>query len=333
MDFRGYLQKVAPDFLAFTGNDAKIDPTKAGYDLYSGKAGQLGVGASYLNTGGNRAKIQGAVDSLYKEYLGTQAGSTVQGGYGYSAPAPVYAPKLDIAGLQAQARKSAENAVNPYYTKALSDYLEKEAFNRKTQEAQTQTNITNLEDSLKQTLEQNALTKERTGQDVATNEAQIARSEDQFQTDSGQAFDAARIAQARQAAISGTTGGTAGASQEALQTKNAVTEQRQVQQFKDQFDQQELFKNRSFEDIARSNAQATTNKEKGVKQAQFDLDSFIKSQAFAEKETRNSLEKSRLESIQANQQSQSALLFSNWLAGISDPAKYLAAVQTYGSLL
>lgn len=258
--------------------------------------------------------------------------SVVQSGATYSAPKPVYAPKLDIAGLNAQARSAAENAVNPYYTKALNDYLEKEAFAKQQQQSQTDTNIKNLEDTLTQTLGQNATTKERTAQDVATNQGQIARTEDQFQTDSGQQFDAARIAEARRAAIAGTTGGTAGANQESIQNKNATTESRQEQTFQDQKDQQELFKGRTFEDIATSNANATTSKEKGVTQANFDLDSFIKNQALEEKATRNDLEKSRLESVQSNAQAQSALLFSNWLSGISDPAKYLAAVQTYGSL-
>jgi hypothetical protein len=256
--------------------------------------------------------------------------TVIQAGATYTAPKPVYAPKLDIAGINSQARSAAENAVNPYYTKALNDYLEKEAFQRSIQEAQTKTNVKNLEDTFNQTLDQNATTQRRTGEDVGTNLAQVARAEDQFQTDSGQAFDAARIAEARRASIAGTTGGTAAAGQESLQTKNATTEQRQEQQYQDQRDQQELFKNRTFEDIAKSNATATTSKEKGVSQANFDLDNFIKSQALDEKSARNDLEKSRLESIQSNQKSQASLLFSNWLAGITDPAKYLAAAQTYG---
>lgn len=256
----------------------------------------------------------------------------VQPGYTYSAPKPVYAPKLDIAGLNARARSAAEAAVNPYYTKALNDYLEKEAFQRQIQQKQTETNIQNLEDQLTQTLEQNEITKKRTGEDVAINMERLATAEDEFQTDSGQAFDAARIAEARRAAIAGTTGGTAGAAQEALQIKNATAESRQTRKFQEQREQQELFKNRTFEDIIRSGEQAKTTKEKGVKQAQFDLDAFIKNQALEEKSYRNELEKSRLESIQSNQQAQASLLFTNWLAGIADPAKYLAAVQTYGGL-
>lgn len=258
--------------------------------------------------------------------------SVVQPGSTYTAPKPVYAPKLDIAGMNAQARSAAENAVNPYYTKALNDYLEKAAFSRSVQQKQTETGIKNLEDSLANTLEQNAVTQERTAQDTTTNMDQIARTADQFQTDSGTDFDKARIAQARAAAVAGTTGGTSAAAQQDLQAGNATAETRQTQQFQDQKDQQQLFKDRTFEDITHSNSQATTSKEKGVKQANFDLDTFIQNQALEEKDTRNSLEKSRVQDVAANSQSQASLLFSQWLAGISDPAKYLAAAQTYGGM-
>jgi len=259
------------------------------------------------------------------------ATSVVQPGVSYyQPPAPVTAPKLDIVGLQAQARTNAENSVNPYYQKALSDYLAKEAFNKSVQEQQTQTAITNYEDTLKNILEGNATTGERTTQDVAKNIGDINTKADQFQTDSGQAFDAARIAEAKRAAVAGTTGGTAAAGQESLQTNNAITEQRQTDQFQEAKAQAELFKNRTFEDIAKSNAQATTSKEKNVKAAQFNLDTFLKNQQFDEQQTRNDLEKSRLGDIATNQQSQASLLYYDYLSKISDPLKYLAAVKTYG---
>ena len=216
-DFRGYINKVAPEFLSYVGNDGGINMGALN------KAG--GVESNYKGQSLNVKGAQNAINELYSKYLGLTGGSTVQQGASYYSPPTVYAPKLDVAAMNAKARSQAENAVNPYYTKALNDYLEKAAFAKATEEEQTKTNIKNYEDTLAQTLAQNETTKTRTAQDTALNEAQIARTEDQFQTDSGQAFDAARIAEARRAAVAGITGGTAGASQEALQTKNATQEQ------------------------------------------------------------------------------------------------------------
>lgn len=334
MDFRGYLNKIgAKDLLAFTGNDAKIDPSKAGYDIYSPTTIGAGAnGVSTLNTSKSRANIQSAVDTLYKQYLGGQSGQVLQPGASYSAPAPVYAPKLDIAGLNARARSSAENAVNPYYTKALNDYLANEAQQRTIKQQQTDTALKNAEDALKLTQEGNATTGARTAEDVATNLGQINQQADQFQTDSGTAFDASRIAEARRAALAGTTGGTAAASSEALGAKNATDEARQTEVFQQHRDQQELFKSRTFEDIATSNKNAGDATEKAKTAANFDLDTFIKNQAADESNKRNDLEASRLQSIQENTQSQQGLLFSQYLANIADPAKYLAAIQTYGGL-
>lgn len=310
-------------------------------DSYLGKLFGLGKGSSSTATTSPATSYTSSEDvpvdspsAVAARLAAMRATSTptsvVQPGATYTQPAPITAPKLDVVGLQAQARTNAENAVNPYYTKALEDYLAKEAFNKTTQEQQTQMDIKNYEDSLKNVLEQNTITGERTAQDVAKNIGDINTKADQFQTDSGQSFDAARIAEARRAAVAGTTGGTAAAGQESLQTNNATVEQRQTDQFKEAKAQQELFKNRSFEDIARSNAQATTSKEKGTKQAQFNLDTFIKNQQFDEKQTRNELEKSRVSDVANNQQTQQSLLFYDWLSKISDPLKYMAAVNTYG---
>lgn len=263
---------------------------------------------------------------------GGRQSTVVQDSPRYSAPAPVYAPKLDIAGLNARARSAAEGAVNPYYTKALNDYLEKAAFQKGVQEQQTKVNVQNLEDQLKDTLETNTITQQRTNEDVTKNLGDIGKTADEFQTDSGEGYDAARIAEAKRASVAGVTGGTAAGQQEALQTKNATAEQRQEDQFKEQREQQELFRSRSFEDITRSNSKATTSKEKGITQANFDLDSFIKNQALEEKGTRNKLEQERLETIANNQKSQATLMFTDWLAGISNPAQYVAALQTYGGL-
>lgn len=248
-----------------------------------------------------------------------------------TAPKPaVYAPKLDFAAVNAQARAAAENAVNPYYTKALNDFLTQQAAQKQRVEAQTATNIKNIEDSLKQTQDANALTGARTAQDVASNQEQINIANDQNQVDTGTAFEDARIAQAKDLAQAGVLGSGAGNRATAAATANRNTaEGRQNAQFQEQRQQQELFKTRTFEDLAKSNELAGISATKGKEAAKFDLDTYIQNAQFDEQNQRNTLEAQRLASVQAEQQNQSRLLVNNFINSIADPAQRQAAVNAY----
>lgn len=248
-------------------------------------------------------------------------------GAGGGGPAQVYAPKLDVAALSAKARAAAEGAVNPFYTKQLNDFLAQQAAQRQRQQEQYQTNVTNIEDQLKMRLEQNQLDKARTGEDVAINQAEIAQNADNFQVDSGQEFDQARLDIARQAS----TGGLGAQKLEGATGERNKQEARQVQKFEQAKQQQELFKTRTFDDLAKSSEQAGTSAEKNKKQAKFDLDAYIQDSQFSEQNKRNELEENRLQAISREQGNQGKLLFNQYLAGISNPAQYAAAVQTYGS--
>lgn len=246
------------------------------------------------------------------------------------APAVVKPPALDLAALQAKARADAEGAVNPYYTKLLNDFLTQQSAQKAQQQAQYDTNIKNLDDQLAETLKTNEITGKRTTEDVGQNMADINQNADIFQTDSGQAADAARIAQARGLAQSGLTGGVGAQQQEAATAASNTGEKRQEQQFQHQRQAQELFKTRTFEDLARSGELATKSTEKGKKAAKFDLDSFIEGQGFNEQNQRSSLEQQRLGAVQQEQGNRAKLALNEWLAKIRDPAQLLAASQIYG---
>lgn len=247
-------------------------------------------------------------------------------------PAVVRPPTLDIAGLQAKARAEAEGAVNPYYTKQLNDFLAQQSAQRQQQQTQYETGVKNLEDQLSQTLEGNKITGERTTQDVAQNQADINQAADVFQTDTGVAADANRITQARQLAQAGLTGGLGAQQQETATTTRNTAEKRQEQEFQKNRDQQELFKTRTFEDLARSGELATKATEKGKTAAKFDLDSFIQNQGFQEQSQRQSLEAQRLEAIQRDQKTRQANAYAQYLASIRNPAQLLAAQQSYGGI-
>lgn len=244
----------------------------------------------------------------------------------------VYAPKLDLAAINAQARQSAENAVNPYYTKTLNDFLSRQAAQRQQQQTQYETGIKNLEDNLKQTLEDSQQQQQRTTEDVAQNQGQINQTADEFQTDTGSAFDIARRAEAAAVAKAGLTGGLGAQQAEASQLTRNTAEKRQEGQFTEQRVQQELFKARTFEDLTKAAERAKTSAEKGKTAAKFDLDTYIQNQNFETEAERNTLEAQRLQGIGNEQQNQARLLVNSFINKISNPAQRQAAIQTYGGI-
>lgn len=245
----------------------------------------------------------------------------------------VYAPSLNLSAISSQARSQAANAVNPFYTKQLSEFLAQQAFEKQTQEAQAKTNIGNLQDQLNQTLGQNQITQGRTAQDVATNEANIATASDQYQTDQGQQAEIDRLALAKQQAVSGTTGSGVGAGQQlTAQTAQNTTESRQGAEFQKQKQQQELFKSRTFEDLARSGAQARTSTTKGTAQINFDLNNYIKQQSFALTSKKTDLEIARQNAIEQSAQKYGTAAVNKFIQSISNPAQRQAALQAYGGL-
>lgn len=242
------------------------------------------------------------------------------------------APKLDYAALSAQARSSAESNVNPFYTKSLNDFLAQQAAVKSQKQAATDTAIQGYQDILANTLKQNEVTGQRTAEDASANIGNINTQADQFQTDNGQTFDATRLQQARDLSQSGLTGGLGAQQQEAAQQANATTEARAGAQTTQDVQAQQLAKARTFEDLAQSGALAQQSKEKGVKAAQVDLTDFITNQGFDLENEQQKLEQDRLKSISQEQQNQSKLLLNQFLAKISDPGQYTAAVNAYGGL-
>lgn len=281
------------------------------------------IGAALRNPGGFPNNVVSAATPKLPASVPTPAPQP-------AVPAVVRPPKLDYAAVQAQARQSAENAVNPYYTKQLNDFLSQQATQRQQKQQEYEFGVQNLQDQLKQTLEGNKIQQGRTTEDVAQNQADINQQADIFQTDTGQAADAARIAQARQLAQSGLTGGMGSQQQEAAATQRNTVEKRQEQQFQQQRQQQELFKTRTFEDLARSGELATQARQKGEKAAKFDLDSFIKNQGFETEAKKATLESQRQSQVLQEQQNQARLAYNQYLARIRDPAQLAAAASLYG---
>ena len=294
--------------------------------------GSQATGINY-SKGISPFNVATASDSAFNQYLAAiEASSAANRALANSYNREVYAPNWDTNAINAQARKEAAKGVNKYYQKELNLFLKGQKLAKTKSQQQAKTDIQNYEDILKETLEGNKITGERTTQDTAQNVANINTQADEFQTDSGQEFDTERFAQAQVAAQSGLTGGLGAQKGEALQIANNTAEKRQTTQFNQAKQQQELAKARTFEDLARSGAQAATAKEKGVKQTKFDLDYFLKQHTIETTKGKRALEKERQADILSKGSKITQTKLNNMIRAISDPAKRNAALKAYGGL-
>lgn len=319
----------------------------AGSSFLQGGGGvslQGGSGVSTLQPAAGTLRLQPAASSATVGALSNPAGpsvpaqnATLANGQNlltqYSnVPAPVYAPTLDFAAINAQANAAAQNNVNPYYVKSLNDFMAQQATTKAQQQAQTSTNIQNLKDTLTNTTSANAVTGARTTEDTAQKEADTAQAADWRQTDQGGQYDIDRVAQAVTQAKSGLTGsGLAGGQDLATQNKFNTTESRQATTDQQSNQAAELAKARTFEDLGTSNTLAGQTENKGETQANVDLTNFITNQGFDLKNEQNDLEQKRLQAVATEQQNQSKLLINQFVNSIANPAQRQAAISAYGN--
>lgn len=253
------------------------------------------------------------------------------GGYSAPAPAPVYAPKLDVNGLYNQAKGIAAGNVNPYYTKALNDFVSQQSQAKALQQQQHDMEIKNFQDELAHTQQENAVSGTRATEDTALKEQQIAQAADQTQLDQGSAFDVARNQEAQKEAQTGLAGsGLAAGTEAGTQQAHDITEQRQAETDQQNKTATELAKARTFEDLGRSNTYAGSQEQKGEQSSNFNLSKFIQTQASDLSQQSQNLEQQRLARLATESQNQAKILFNNYIAGISNPAQRQAALSTYG---
>lgn len=248
-------------------------------------------------------------------------------------PRQVFAPNLDFASINAQARSQAEANVNPYYTKQLNDFLAAQAAARSQTEAASTTNIAKLEQDLQDKLAGNATTGARTAQDTTLTEADIAQKADTAQTDSGTQFTTDRLQQGRDLAKAGLTGGLGAQQVEGSNIARNTAETRAGVATDQANAAAELSKARTFEDLATSGSLATRAKESGVKQVNVSLSDFITNQGLDLTSEQTKLEANRQADIVQQADQARAGLVQNFVNSIADPAQRQAALQAYGGLL
>ena len=323
-DYRGYLNylgtqgdKSAAALLNYVGNDAK----------FGGDRGKVGSNQIL----GPDVRAHNA--SYYDQYqrltnpatLNSQPQNLIGGGYTPPAKAATY----DVTGGFKSAYNQAAQNQNPLYDKYLNQFVAEQANKTAAQQNLYNTTNANYDTALKNTQEANALTGQRTAQDVATNQAQIATNQDQFQADTGTKFAIDRIQQARDQAASGGTGGLAAQKSEGNQTARNTAEGRQIQQYDSQKQAQELVKARTFEDLATSSRLAADKTNTGKKNAQFDLDNYLEASKINLEQFKTSNEANRASAILGDQNTIARTNYENYLNSISNPATQLATAQRY----
>lgn len=249
-------------------------------------------------------------------------------------------PKIhnyDIAGANARARAAAESAVNPYYSKKLNDFLAQEEVKKQRANENFNVQTRDIEQALQDALQTSEIGRTRTTEDTASKLGEIGAQENFFQETEGTQFDRARSALLNQTAQSGLLGSGLGAQQDA----NAISDRNvksaeQTRGFDTQRQATELFKTRTFEDLARSDTLsqrgATQNKEK----VKIDLDRQLQDIGFETEQFKYSNEAERLNALLQEESRQNKLGVANFIAGLQgkgvNSRDLAATAQFYGSL-
>lgn len=189
----------------------------------------------------------------------------------------VYAPVGQAAyyntgAAYQNAMKQAQGQVDPFYNQQIN------AFNTsiaaQNQQAQQQQQLTNagIQEQLQNTLQGNQIAQQRTGEDVGTAESNLANTQQNYKQTEGLNFDIAQRQQAAGLGAAGTAESGGGQQQvQQAQTQEQLGQQAQGQQYQVQRQAEQLFANRSFEDISRSSGVAGQQAGQQTQQAQLNL--------------------------------------------------------------
>jgi hypothetical protein len=249
-----------------------------------------------------------------------------------------YQPKLakfDVMGNFNRARSSAEQAVNPLYEKYLRDFLAKQQIQKENKGGEVNLRKQSNAMELAQSLAESGVNRGRTVEDTAAAIGKLNEQEGQMQQDTGTQFDVDRRALAEDVAARGmTTTGIAGGQMFDQQNMRNISEERQVKEFTNQRQAKQLFKSRTFEDLARGDENAKTISSQKDQAAQFDFDSYVEELAAEETQYRLDNEVKRLGDINSQSQTYATQGTQQFLASLAGagwrPQDIALAYQVYG---
>ena len=307
-----------------------------GIDYIKGISGNIGTGIDYLNPWDT--KPQDYYGGHYNDPIAKKSNkavnlpSTFGTGVGTGYVAPPWIPSINLEEVYNQSRNSATSQVNPSFIKKLNDFFAEQTAKRGRTVADYSTNIQNINDQLQQAQEGYATQRERTTTDVEKNLGDITTGETARQTTEGRQFDTARRGAQSQLGESGLTQSGLGKQQltdMALNRKDI--EQAQKRQIEGSVYAQKTTRDRTFADLASSEAWAVKGAEKGKVVAATGRDRDLEDLMFLETKTKDEIEWARQEAIDkvtsANQQN----YFRNYLKGLNQ-GQQEQANRVYGGV-
>ena len=334
-DFRGYLRSIAPEALAYTGNDARIDRGKNVYNLPT----PLKSGAGSLTpTKANKDAAQRQVTGYYNQWLSKRGDEYNNSQIAALQRQLAYQPKLpsfDIMANYKKSRRRAEKAVNPLYKKYMDNFLDDQKTQRRIKRGQVDLSKESTAGELARTLGQGQIDRTTTAEDRRISLEDLGQSEDQMQVDTGRQFDTDRRSLAEATAAAGTidTGVGRGTIYEAKNQRN-LDEGRQVAEYQNQREAKQLFANRTFDEIARGDTNAQQIASQRDKEADFDLDSYLDELAMDKRQFKLSNEADRLADVATQSQQYAQAGTQQFLSSLAGsgwrPQDVALAYQVYG---
>lgn len=244
-------------------------------------------------------------------------------------------PKFDILANYNKAKQTANDAVTPLYNKKLDLFLESQGIKKNTKTQEKNLSLENNSIALNNALGDNATSRNRTGEDLASALAQIGQGRSDFLVDDGNAFDQSRRALQEEIAAGGGT--DTGLGQQAIQQQQNdrnTGADRQLREFNNQEAAKNLLATRTLDDLATSDTRQTQKKGQDDKAVQIDFDGYMASLANEENTFRLTNDLDKALAIAQQTQSYEQQGVNQFIAGLANSgwrAQDIAlAKQVYG---
>lgn len=340
-DFRGWLAANNSRFLGFTGNDGRID-----YGRVNAMMPQAKYAPSVLYGFKSADDVQKTVNQLYGQWASMKSGKEAGAASrdlaaairAQTAAAAANAPRLptfDILGNYNRAKTQAEQNQRGFYDRIWNDKINQWNAQRQSKEKERNFGLEQNTVANRIAREDNQTNRVRTGEDVTAAIQQINQGETNFQQDEGTQFDTERRALIEAVAGAGLTESGLGQQQigNAVVTRNIGSE-RQVAEFETQRQAKELFRNRTFADLARGDLRADEKKLLDDKSINMNFDNYLAELAAEQKASRTSWEADLAGAIAEETGRLSSEGKTSWLAGLAGagwrPQDIALATQVYG---
>lgn len=232
--------------------------------------------------------------------------------------APIAHPAYYNTGQAYQsAAAQAKAATDPYYNQQINAFNTIFAGQQQTAQQQQQLTAAGIQEQLANTLQGNEIAQGRVGEDTSTALNNMANAQQNYKETEGMNFDIAQRGLQGQLGQAGTAESGGGQQQvQQAQTQEQLGQQAQGQQYQVQRQAQQLFANRSFEDISRSSGIAGQQAGTQTQQSQLDLNKQLQSIAQSQMQTTTGLQQAQKQQEAAATAQYYDIGLNNFLSGL-----------------